>query len=118
MMKTKPTQIIQSSFWGLFLGLITLTSTNTFGQWQQINNGLTGKGLEVYTSLVVNAGILIGTEGGGIYFSSDGGNSWVAKNTGLSTAAAKTISDMILTKDSTIFVSTTAGVYKLSLIHI
>jgi photosystem II stability/assembly factor-like uncharacterized protein len=61
-----------------------LIITPVFSQWQKCPNDLIGG--EVFSLARCPAGLLAGTENGGIFLSSDNGNTWTPKNQGISTS--------------------------------
>ena len=67
----------------LFWGISLTTSSDLLSQplWTQVNNGLTHT--DVRTLAVSGTNIFAGTDGGGVFLSTDNGTSWTAVNTGL-----------------------------------
>jgi hypothetical protein len=79
-------EIMRKSFFisGIIIFLIFAISSNSFGDNQWISLGLEG---ESVTVLVINSQtpdtLYVGTGGGGVFKSTDGGVNWTAMNTGL-----------------------------------
>jgi photosystem II stability/assembly factor-like uncharacterized protein len=88
-----------------FLLLILFATQIGFAQWQQ-----TSCPTSSYINCFTNSGtdIFVGTAGHGIYLTSDSGNTWTAKNSGLGNL---TVTSMALS-GTTIFAGTYGGVYK------
>ena len=55
-----------------------------FAQWQPANNGFSGEDINVITVDTLTNYIYAGTDGGGVYMSTDNGSNWTAVNNGLS----------------------------------
>jgi len=59
----------------------TLLINNIFAQWEECNNGLYGGSVSCIT--MSENHLFAGTSGGGIFLSTDNGNSWNTRNNGL-----------------------------------
>jgi photosystem II stability/assembly factor-like uncharacterized protein len=97
----------------LHLALIIILSFYAFSQWEQCNNGMSG--LINVPCLLANENIIFaGTSNIGIYSSTDNGNNWIQKNSGLTDTVilnlTKSGSDLFaFTLQSGIFISTNNG---------
>ncbi len=78
---------------------------STFGQWQECNNGLNAG--EVNCLVPTNSGVFAVVTGGGLYFSSDDGKSWVKKNKGLDTTD---VNGLMVWQDK-IYAATASGIF-------
>jgi photosystem II stability/assembly factor-like uncharacterized protein len=99
----------------LFLGIFLLLNfQNINGQWIPAN----GPNMSTVTSIVLNSNsILVGTKNGGIYFSTNEGESWETANNGFPTANGlnyATVFDLKL-HENILYAVTNRGIYKSSL---
>ena len=65
----------------LFIILFLTSTFSLMSQWESCNNGISGG--DIYCLINDGSFIYAGTNGGGIYKSSDNGKNWKRANTGL-----------------------------------
>ncbi len=74
-----------------------------------VNNGLSGRGLSVWSFAISGSNIFAGTYGGGVFLSTNNGNSWTAVNNGLSVNGLYVYSFAI--SGDNLFAGTDGGVF-------
>jgi len=96
----------------IFLLVFVILSANMYSQWEPCNNGLNGG--DIITIVSDGSNIYTGTNGGGIFKSSDNGQNWSAVNSGLTNFTVNCITTsgnkIIAGTDGGIFYSTNKGV--------
>lgn len=92
-------------------GIYKLTSDQT--KWQSKNNGLGGYALSILNIASIGTNRLyLGTYGGGVYVSSDGGETWEEHSQGIETFSQRVQSLALDTRGKRLFAGTNgAGVY-------
>jgi len=86
--------------------ILGLTVNPVHAQWEQVNNGLTNP--NVYSMAVSGTMLFAGTMGGGVFRSTDNGDSWIAVNTGLSNLLIQSLA----VSGVNLFAGTYAGVFR------
>jgi photosystem II stability/assembly factor-like uncharacterized protein len=76
-------------------------------QWEECNNGLTNTNLYVNSLAINGNNIIIGILYGGIFLSTDNGNSWLDKNNGLTSKAVRSI----FIDENMILIGTNEGIF-------
>ena len=106
-MKNKIKKIIERNYWNNFISIILLSlilCTQSYAQWQKLN---LPDSVKVNSLAVIDSNIFAGTDGEGIYLSTDNGKNWESINYGLqSKVIHKVFIDGI-----TIFAGTHSGAY-------
>ena len=106
-MKNKIKKIIKKNYWNTFISIILLSfilCTQSHGQWQKLN---LPDSVKVNSLAVIDSNIFAGTDGDGIFLSTDNGKNWESINDGLQ---SKVIHKIFL-DGITIFAGTDSGAY-------
>ncbi len=106
-MENKIKKIKKRNYWNSFISIILLPfilCSQSYGQWQRLNFP---DSVQVNTLAVVDSNIFAGTDGAGIFLSTDNGKNWESINHGLQ---SKVIHKIFL-DGITIFAGTDSGAY-------
>ena len=94
-------------FFFLSISLFTIQSNNSSAQWEIYSNGITG-GANINSLVASGNTIYAGTQGEGVYRSSNSGVSWTAVNNGLTQLSVYAL----CVSGQTIFAGTFNGLFK------
>ncbi len=93
----------------LFLIILSVWSLNVFAQWTIVPSSPTGYLQDI---MEADGTLYIGSSGGGVYKSTDKGNSWQQISNGLNSSQALDVHQVIKTTNGDLFAATTDGIYK------
>ena len=88
-----------------FIMMLSLVGLSTYAQWEQTNGPYGGQ--EVECLAVSGTNIFAGTNGEGIFFSNNNGNTWTAVNNGLTNMYIRSLA----VSDTNVFAGTYDGVF-------
>ena len=94
----------------LILIFVLVLTQISFSQWDSCYKANSNGGLP-YSILTNGSNIFIGTPGSGVFLSTDNGDNWIEKNTGLTGIMNKHILAIFNAVDNTLFCSPANGLF-------